>query len=173
MKKLLIIALMALLSFSLFAGGAGESSAPEDKTTVTFAVSGNPYRFFHLTAAGCGGDDNIVLANIYDNLLCLENDGSLSYALAESYDLNDDGTIYTFHLRQGVRFSNGEEMTAEDVKFTLDKGAEGPLAGSLLVNYEECRIIDDYTVEVELSSPYAAFQVPVTSLSTGFLVPQC
>ena len=85
MKKILIIALLVTMSFSLFAGGSGETStAPEDKTSVTFAVSGNPYRFFHLTSTGCGGDDNIVLANIYDNLLCLENDGSLSYALAES-----------------------------------------------------------------------------------------
>lgn len=168
MKKILIIALLVTMSFSLFAGGSGETStAPEDKTSVTFAVSGNPYRFFHLTSTGCGGDDNIVLANIYDNLLCLENDGSLSYALAESYDLNEEGTIYTFHLRHGVKFSNGQEMTAEDVKFSLDKGAEGPLAGSLLVNYKECRIIDDYTVEVELSAPYAAFPYCVASRVGG------
>lgn len=168
MKKLIVFVLMALLVVPLFAGGASESTATTaNKDTVTFVVSGNPFRFFHLTANGCGGDDNIVLANVYDNLLCLENDGSLTPSLAESYTLSDDGTIYTFNLRKGVRFTNGEEMTAEDVKFTLDKGAAGPLGGALLINYKECRIIDPYTVEVELTSPYAAFPYCVASRVGG------
>ena len=126
MKKLLVFALLVVLMVPVFAGGASESASAStaDKTKVTFTVAGNPYRFFHLTSAGCGGDDNIVLANVYDNLLCLENDGSLSNALAESYDLSADGTIYTFHLRKGVKFTNGREMTAEDVKFSLDKGSQ-------------------------------------------------
>lgn len=168
MKKVLVFVLLAVLMLPLFAGGSSEASnVPEDTSTITFAVSGNPYRFFHLTSTGCGGDDNIILANIYDNLLCLENDGSLSYSLAESYDLNEDGTIYTFHLRHGVKFTNGEEMTAEDVKFSLDKGAAGPLGGPLLINFKECRIIDDYTVEVELTAPYAAFPYCVASRVGG------
>ena len=102
MKKLLVLALLVAMLVPVFAGGASEAtSAPKaDKTKVVFTVAGNPYRFFHLTSAGCGGDDNIVLANVYDNLLCLENDGSLSYSLAESYDISADGTVYTFHLMQ-------------------------------------------------------------------------
>lgn len=169
MKKLLVFALLVVLMVPVFAGGASESASAStaDKTKVTFTVAGNPYRFFHLTSAGCGGDDNIVLANVYDNLLCLENDGSLSNALAESYDLSADGTIYTFHLRKGVKFTNGREMTAEDVKFSLDKGSQGPLGGPLLINYKECRIVDPYTVEVELSAPYAAFPYCVASRVGG------
>lgn len=168
MKKLLVFALVALLMVSAFAGGQTEAST-EPKDSATFVVAGNPFRFFHLTSYGCGGDDNIVLANIYDNLMCLENDGSLSYALAESYTLDETGTIYTFNLRKGVKFSNGMEMTAEDVKFTLDKGAAGPLGGPLLINYKECRIIDPYTVEVELTSPYAAFPYCVASRVGGIV----
>ena len=117
MKKLLVLALLVVMLVPVFAGGANEatSTSKADKSKVVFTVAGNPYRFFHLTSAGCGGDDNIVLANVYDNLLCLENDGSLSNALAESYDVSADGTVYTFHLRKGVKFTTGEEMTAEDV----------------------------------------------------------
>ena len=71
MKKLLVFALLVVLMVPVFAGGASESASASkaDKTKVTFTVAGNPYRFFHLTSAGCGGDDNIVLANVYDNLL--------------------------------------------------------------------------------------------------------
>lgn len=167
MKRILVIASVFLLMASVFAGGQSETAATVDKDTATFVVAGNPFRFFHLTDTGCGGDDNIVLANIYDNLLCLENDGSLSYALAESYSVSEDGMVYTFNLRKGVKFSNGMDMTAEDVKFSLDKGAAGPLGGPLLINYKECRIIDPYTVEVELSSPYAAFPYCVASRVGG------
>lgn len=168
MKRFLIIALvLSLMTTFAFAAAQPEATTPSDKDTVTFVVSGNPYMFFHLTSEGCGGDDNIVLANIYDCLLCLENDGSLSNALAESYMVSDDGTLYTFNLRKGVKFSNGMEMTAEDVKFSLDKGAVGPLGGALLINYKECRIVDPYTVEVELTSPYAAFPYCVASRVGG------
>ena len=167
MKKLLVVALVAMLMVPVFAGGASETAAPVAKDEVTFVVSGNPYRFFHLTAQGCGGDDNIVLANIYDNLLCLENDGSLSNSLAESYDLSTDGTVYTFHLRKNVTFSNGMPLTAEDVKWSLDKGAAGPLGGALLINFKECNIIDENTVEVVLTAPYAAFPYCVASRVGG------
>ena len=168
MKRILgILLLVTIIAIPCFAGGSAESTAPENKDEVTFVVSGNPFRFYHLGTTGVGGDDNIVLANIYDNLLCLENDGSLSNALAESYTVSEDGTLYTFKLREGVYFTNGVEMTAEDVKFSLDKGAVGPLGGALLINYKECRIIDKYTVEIELSSPYAAFPYCLASRVGG------
>lgn len=170
MKKVLIcVAVLLAVIGPLFAGGSKEAEQVTVRDKITFAVAGNPHRFFHLTAKGCGGDDNIILANIYDNLLCLENDGSLSNSLAESYEVSADGTVYTFHLRKGVKFTNGQEMTAEDVKFTLDKGAAGPLGGPLLINYKECRILDPYTVEVELSAPYAAFPYCVASRVAGIV----
>lgn len=167
MKKVGLILLVALLSMSIFAAGSGESTASQDKDSVTLVVSGNPYRFYALSETGCGGDDNLVLSNVYDCLLCLEADGSLTPALAESYEVSDDGLVYTFHLRQGVKFHNGTEMTAEDVKFTFDKGAAGPLGSALFINYDHCNIIDDYTVEIVLSSPFAAFPYGVASRLGG------
>ena len=67
MKKLLVLALLVAMLVPVFAGGANEatSTSKADKSKVVFTVAGNPYRFFHLTSAGCGGDDNIVLANVY------------------------------------------------------------------------------------------------------------
>ncbi len=168
MKKLGLIVLVVLIAFSAFAGGSSEqAAAPVDKDSVTLVVAGNPYRFYALSDTGCGGDDNLVLSNIYDCLLCLEADGSLTPALAESYEVSDDGLVYTFHLRQGVKFHNGTEMTAEDVKFTFDKGAAGPLGSALFINYDHCNIIDDYTVEIVLSSPFAAFPYGVASRLGG------
>lgn len=145
------------------------AAAGEAKDTLIMATSGEPYRFFAQGSGGCGGDDNLALSNIYDCLLFLEPDGSLSPALAESYDLSEDGLTYTFHLRQGVKFQNGQEMTAEDVQKTFELGAAGPLSAALFVNYDSCDIVDDYTVDIHLSSPYAAFPYGVASRIGGII----
>ena len=166
MKKLVLFMLILLIAIPLFAQGAQETKAAA-KDSVTLVISGNPYRFYALSAKGCGGDDNLVLANVYDCLLCLEADGSLSPALAEKYEVSADGLTYTFHLRKGVKFQNGVEMTADDVKFTFDKGAAGPLGAALFINYDHCNIIDQYTVEIGLKSPFAAFPYGVASRLGG------
>ena len=166
-KRIAFVLVLLAVGLSVFAGGNNEQAPVADKDSVTLVVSGNPYRFYALSPTGCGGDDNLVLSNVYDCLLCLEADGSLSPALAESYEVSDDGLTYTFHLRQGVKFHNGTEMTAEDVKFTFDKGAAGPLGQALFINYDHCNIIDDYTVEIVLSSPFAAFPYGAASRLGG------
>ncbi|MFA6935246.1 MAG: ABC transporter substrate-binding protein [Sphaerochaetaceae bacterium] len=166
MKKL-VLAMLALLMVLLPLAAQATQEAAAVKDSATLVVAGNPYRFFALSPKGCGGDDNLVLSNVYDCLLCLEADGTLSPALAESYELSADGLTYTFHLRKGVKFSNGAEMTAEDVKFTFDKGAKGPLGQALFINFDHCTIIDAYTVEIGLVSPFAAFPGGVSSRLGG------
>lgn len=189
MKKLFALLLAVAMVLSLCACGSTQStettSAPAanntpaasennnaaepvaTKDTAVVATSEEPYRFFAQSKQSCSGADNMVLSNVYDCLLRLEADGSLSPALAESYDVSDDGLEYTFHLRKGVKFHNGVEMTAEDVKFTFDYGYEGPIGTALFVNFQQCDIIDDYTVKVTLSSPYAAFPYGVASRLGG------
>lgn len=189
MKKLVALLLAVVMVLSLAACGAkapeadpgnnapkstesaGGNENPQKsspvKDSVTLAIAGDPYRFFALSPKGCGGDDNLVLSNVYDCLLFLEADGSLSPALAESYELSEDGLTYTFHLRKGVLFQNGKEMTAEDVQFTFDMGFAGPIGTALFVNYDHCNIVDDYTIEIVLSSPYAAFPYGVASRLGG------
>ena len=184
MKKILVLLLAAVMVLSMCACGSGSetaaTNAPAGKTdsapaaqtgtvkdTAILASSDEPYRFFAQSKQSCSGADNLVLSNVYDCLLRLEADGSLSPALAESYEVSDDGLEYTFHLRKGVKFHNGEEMTAEDVKFTYDYGFEGPIGSALFVNYEKCDIIDDYTVKMTLTSPYAAFPYGVASRLGG------
>jgi len=184
MKKILALLLATVMVLSLCACGSGTdntaSAAPAGKTdsaasaqsgagkdTAILATSDEPYRFFAQSKQSCSGADNLVLSNVYDCLLRLEADGTLSPALAETYEVSDDGLEYTFHLRKGVKFHNGQEMTAEDVKFTYDYGFEGPIGTALFVNYKQCDIIDDYTVKMTLSSPYAAFPYGVASRLGG------
>lgn len=64
-----------------------------------------------------------VATNVFDRLVEMENDGAdgvkIVPSLAESWRVSDDGLCYTFHLREGVTFSNGAELTASDVHYTL------------------------------------------------------
>lgn len=66
-----------------------------------------------------------------------------------------------------MKFQNGYDFSAEDVKFTFDKGAAGPLGSALFVNYKSCEIVDDYTVKIYLTSPYAGFLYGVASRLGG------
>ena len=165
-KRILALLLAAVLTLALTGCDSG-SRDDEDGSSVILATSGEPYHFYALSDEGCAGDDNLVLSNVYDCLTFLEADGSISPGLAESWSLSEDGLCYTFYLREGVKFHNGYDFTAEDVKFTFDKGAAGPLGSALFVNFKSCEIVDDYTVNIYLSAPYAGFLFGVASRLGG------
>jgi len=118
-----------------------------------------------------------VPLNIYDRLVeCITVDGNpeLVPGLAESWDVSEDGMVYTFHLVKGVKFHNGEELTADDVLYTIErmmnpnnetlntdffdmiKGAMDMFEGKA-DHVEGVKVIDDYTVELTLEVPFGPF----------------
>src|SRR4028118_915134 len=68
--------------------------------------------------------DRQVMASIYDRLVDIDENGKIVPMLAESYEVSDDGKTYTFKLRQGVQFHDGEPFDAEAVKFNLERYQE-------------------------------------------------
>ena len=64
---------------------------------------------------------HVVIEQVYSTLMALDPDAKPYPELAESYDVSDDGLQYTFKLRPDVTFHNGDELTAEDVKFSFDR----------------------------------------------------
>ncbi len=93
---------------------------------------------------------------MYDSLLEWDQDLAIQPALAESYEVNEDATNYTFLLRQGVLFHNGQEMTAADVKYSFETAIDPPapgIKGAFLANIASVEAVDDYTVEITMSKP--------------------
>lgn len=81
--------------------------------------------------------------------------------IAESWEISEDGTTYTFHIRKGIKFQDGTELTAEDVAFSMRRVLRLGLGYSYLwadsLEPEDVEVTDEYTVVFHLKEPYAPF----------------
>ena len=119
-----------------------------------------------------------VIADYTDGLMQMDADGKAVEALAESYDLSDDGTVYTFHIREDANWSNGEPVTAADFVFAWQravdpnvaseysymmsdigqiKNAAEIIAGDMDKSELGVTAVDDKTLKVELNVPVSYF----------------
>ena len=98
---------------------------------------------------------------IYDGLVYQDEQGAISPWLAKAWEISADGTVYTFHLRDDVTFSDGTKFNAEAVLVNLehmrDPATKSPLAAAYIAPYLQGRVIDEYTFEATLREPYSAF----------------
>jgi peptide/nickel transport system substrate-binding protein len=115
----------------------------------------DPHAIYDVTS------ENLRL-NLYDHLYrYLDNPPKIHPWLAESYTVSDDELTWTFKLREGAKFHNGDEVTAEAVKYSMDRLlALGKGASALfkpVIDAEGVKPLDRYTVAFELKEPYAPF----------------
>ncbi|MGD2135742.1 MAG: ABC transporter substrate-binding protein, partial [Gemmatimonadales bacterium] len=110
-------------------------------------------------------NDFRILVNLYDGLVRFRQ-GTLDVepALAESWEIGDEGRTYTFHLRRGVRFHDGAPFDAEAVKFNVERMLlddhplhdTGPFPLAFMLGaIERVEVVDAYTVRFVLTEPYA------------------
>lgn len=148
-------------------GGDGGSGGGEPAAggTLTIALPGDitsldPTFAYDFTT-------NPVVTNITEGLLQILPDGSITGCLAESWEASDDALTYTYKLRQGVTFSDGTPMTADDVVFSLERARDsssGNYISWMLDSVDTIEKTDDSTVTVTLSHPDAMWQyVPATT----------
>ena len=104
-----------------------------------------------LTSSPAAAIPQVLLYNVYETLVKLESDGTITGLLAESWEISDDGLTYTFDLRDGVTFHNGEAFTADDVVFSIEnvltKEPAHPFA-TTLSPITGVTAVDDSTVEI-------------------------
>ena len=116
-----------------------------------------------------------IMSHVFDPLVWQYPLGTFHPGLATEWSINSNATEYTFQLRDDVTFHDGTPLTAEAVKFTFDRildpenNAQSAL--SLLGPFEEAVVVDDHTVTIRFSSPYAPFLNSVSSPLLGITSP--
>jgi peptide/nickel transport system substrate-binding protein len=104
--------------------------------------------------------DAVVYSNIFEGLTRFMSDGSVVPGLAKSWDISEDGTTYTFHLHDGVKFHDGTVMDAEDVKFSLDRARDEGSTNAqkgLFSGITDVTVVDPLTVKVTLAQANGSF----------------
>ena len=202
MKKFLSLTLALCLLLACLAGCGGDSSA------VSAAASGSEAPASGETASAandsylkiavstpdivdpqCTTEYYVVALNIFDRLVEVKASGDgtseIVPSLAKSWEISDDGLTYTFHLEEGVKYSNGADLTASDVLYTIKRmltydkavntdvydiieGSEALAAGETeeLSGFEQ---VSDYEFKITLSAPYAAFLACLTTPGASIL----
>lgn len=179
-KKILLMVLVGLLVFSGILSGCSPKS---DAANSEKASDGKMLKVALTVDPGTADvqkttDEYGVPLNCFDRLVeavtTAPGKSDLVPGLAESWDVSTDGLIYTFHLKKGVKFHNGEELKADDVVFTFDRmlnpatkalntdfldmiaGAKDRMEGKA-DSVSGLKAVDDYTVEIALEKPFAPF----------------
>lgn len=177
-QKILALAAAAVLTVSALAacGNSGSSSTTAATTaassgsaeTTAAAASDTEYKDTITIATGTdqnymdgqmNNTNDVYLRAVYSQLVRRNADNEMVGDLAESWEVSDDGCTWTFHLKHGVKFHSGKELTAKDVKASYDRllDTDNPVRyTSLATGYiSACNMVDDYTVELVTPSPIA------------------
>jgi peptide/nickel transport system substrate-binding protein len=170
------IAATAAVALTACGGGAGGSSASSDSSspvnggTLTIARSQDIISMDKTTTF----DNNsiYVMEQIMEPLFTVSKDGSkVEPWLATGYDMSDDKLTYTIHLRKGVKFSNGQPMTAADVKFSIDEDTKTGSDGWGYINsaIDTVTATDDNTVTIKLKYAWAPLLADLSLFSNGII----
>ncbi len=181
MKKLLSLALAAAMTLSLAAcGGGGGGSAQsgggsasgtgggEAKDTLIIGHYGDTPNFdTHNNLNDNGMRINMV---IYDPLVRMDSTTyEIKPCVAESWVISDDGTEYTFKIKSGVKFSDGSDLTVDDVVFSMERGMASPMAVPSFARVKSVEKVDDSSVKLILDGPYPEFLFAMALPTAGIL----
>lgn len=173
MSILVMLTMAVTIALSGCSGDKGEQ-----KSTTENKLSGNPVEGGSIKVGISQDLDSLdphkavaagtkeVLFNIYEGLVKPDKDGNLVEAVASSYSVSDDAKVYTFTLRDGVKFHNGNAVTAEDVKYSIDRCADTSNGEPLVSAYsiiESVNILDEKTVEIRLTESNTEFLAYMTT----------
>jgi peptide/nickel transport system substrate-binding protein len=134
------------------------SSEPRQGGNLILAHTASPTLFNPYFSTG--GPDGTIEGLLFNGLVTIDREFSAVGSLAEKWDVSDDDKTYTFHLRKGVKWHDGEDFTADDVVFSYNIPLHPDYTGPRKLPFEnvkEIKKMDDYTVSISLTEPYAPF----------------
>jgi peptide/nickel transport system substrate-binding protein len=183
MKK--INTLLLALSLTLLLVLAGTGVAADDEAVLRYAMGTAPSGVFN-PAFITNNYDRQIAHVTYEKLVDLMPSLEYEGELATDWSVSDDNRTLTFNLREGVKWHDGEDFTADDVRFTFEFMAHPDYSGSLFSNIAEIEgiqeykdgtadsisgieVVDDYTIKITTSNVFAAF---LYEIAGQFIIPE-
>jgi len=151
--SILLLALVTSIFFTVVSGTL--ASEPKYGGILRVATTASPPTLDPIANTHIATRE--ISVNIFEPLVAFTQSYKVVPMLAKSWDISEDGTVYTFHLREGILFHNGKIMKAEDVKASLERYKKISPLKKNFSSVTEINIIDDYTVEIKLDSITGAF----------------
>lgn len=159
-KKAMVLTMAAAVILTGCQGGTKESAADGTAAAAVTAISGADYKeILHIAVTQQSPSldlhkNSSLIARqmcdgtVWEKLVTLDADAQAVPELCESYEISDDGTTITFHLREGVTFHDGSVMTADDVVASMNRWIEGFSSASVMVKTARFEKTDDSTVKI-------------------------
>jgi peptide/nickel transport system substrate-binding protein len=130
-------------------------------------IVGQPLHINPVISSSNATDEDLVQL-IFSGLLKYDSTGNLKNDLTESYEISEDKTLFTFHLRKDAAWHDGQPLTAQDVLFTINLISDPSYKSPLRYNWQgvTTNLVDDYTLTFQIESPYVGF---LNNLTFGIL----
>ncbi len=173
MKLMAIFALALIGLFGSMAPADAATAAPKRGGTLTVATRRDLSHLNPLIRTQ--STDQSIRELMYESFLAIDLQGNVQPNLAESWDISSDGKTYTFRLRKGVKFHNGQEATAEDAKYAIDytmNPKNGAYGYSRFEIVERVEVPDKHTLRFVLKKPSAGFLYSLATIQSFSFIPK-
>lgn len=153
--RVLLLSLVAIMLLAACGGGSKEEKAADAPVRDTLIVAQGADAKSLDPHATNDQPSSRVSAQIYDRLVEADVNMNIVPGLAESWE-QPDALTTVFKLRDGVKFHNGEELKASDVKFTIDRMIASPTVNHIISSVDSVEVVDDNTVKIITKEPFGA-----------------
>ena len=123
------------------------SVGADDASVLNIAIDGEP-ESLDIAMGSMDLASEVVYGSVFEQLVAFDGQNQITPELAESWEMSEDATTYTYVLRQGIKFHNGEEMKAADVVASMNRWLDNASNAGELVGDARFEAVDDYTVQI-------------------------
>ena len=167
-KSIIVLSFLLILSVILTScGSTSETDSPGGKNDIVFVFDGEPNTLD--AAQTTNQNEYTVIYQVHDYLIDKLPDGSYEKGLAEEWTYSDDRTEITFTIKEGVKFHNGDDLTAEDVAFSLNNAIASPQTSRITGAMDSASVVGDNQVTLKLKHPFSPIEYCLANPQLGIL----
>jgi peptide/nickel transport system substrate-binding protein len=173
MKRFALVSLAFFLLLGVTSLLEAASAQPKRGGTLSLAISKELAIMNPLV--NTSSTEGRIRELMFEPLLARDLNGAIQPRLAESWEISKDGKLYTFRLRRGVKFHNGKEMTADDIKYAIDytlNPKNGAYGYDDLSAVDRAEVVDNYTLRVHMKRHNPLFLTLLTDIRSFSAIPK-